>query len=399
MASQGRRSGDTRRRRLASAAVALASLGALAAGATPAFASYAGVANYPSGETGLLYQAEFFPSDFGLDNSVGISGTKGSQTITEYTPGMYLFTGPGCTRGFSKYQARCSSAGIDRFDMFLGDGNDAIAHNGIYVSVPAFLDGGNGHDVLNGGPRDDVLDGGDGNDLLRGNGGSDQLNGGPGNDAAWYNLETAPVTVTLDGVANDGVAGQADNADVENATGGSAGDDVTGDNGPNYLYGFAGDDVVRGRGGADILVGHDGDDRLWPGGGNDFLSGEAGHDVARYDDYTQPVKVTLNNVADDGSAGESGNVRDDIEEVIGGSAGDELSGNGGENWLSGDAGDDVVEGLGGQDRLVGNGGDDFLSALDGAVDRIWCGDGYDQVLADRQDVIEDGTDCEAVSQP
>jgi Ca2+-binding RTX toxin-like protein len=54
--------------------------------------------------------------------------------------------------------------------MFFGDGNDSVAHNGIYVSVPAFMDGGNGHDRLNGGNRDDVLDGGSGNDRLRGHG-------------------------------------------------------------------------------------------------------------------------------------------------------------------------------------------------------------------------------------
>jgi hemolysin type calcium-binding protein len=58
-----------------------------------------------------------------------------------------------------------------------------------------------------------------------------------------------------------------------------------------------------------------------------------------------------------------------------------------------------VEGLAGSDRLVGNAGDDTLMALDGAIDRIWCGEGYDTVLADRNDVIEDDVDCDAASLP
>jgi Ca2+-binding RTX toxin-like protein len=133
-----------------------------------------------------------------------------------------------------------------------------------------------------------------------------------------------------------------------------------------------------------------------------LLSGGPGFDTARYHDYTSPVTVTLNGVADDGAAGEAGNVI--TEKVEGGTANDELIGNAEENHLLGSDGDDVVEGRGGHDFLSGNAGDDTIWALDGAVDLIRCGLGYDTVLADHADQFDDDPtipddDCEAVSRP
>jgi len=156
-------------------ALMFASLLALSASVSPARASYVGVATHPSGETGLLYYAELFKSDFARDNFVGVSGGLATQTLTEYTPGMNLLAGPGCVRSFKVVQAQCSSTGIDRLDMYFGDGDDAIAHNGVYVPVPAYLDGGEGHDELSGGSRDDVLDGKGGADRLVGNAGDDTI--------------------------------------------------------------------------------------------------------------------------------------------------------------------------------------------------------------------------------
>jgi hypothetical protein len=84
------------------------------------------------------------------------------------------------------------------------------------------LDAGAGNDVLNGGFGDDIENGGDGNDrfdqgdVINGN---DVLNGGPGIDLADYHARELQVSVTLDGIANDGQPLEFDNVmpDVENS--------------------------------------------------------------------------------------------------------------------------------------------------------------------------------------
>jgi hypothetical protein len=288
------------RRRLVAALVLVA--GALAA-APAAQASYVSV--YQDGGTSsLLYYADFFVSDFGKANRVGLSGGP-PYTVTEWTPGTYLALGPGCSRGTAgSFQAVCQPVG--RVEMFFGDGDDVGATQ--VGSARSFLYGENGDDTLTGGAREDHVRGGPGNDSLRGG---------------------------------------------------------------------------------------DGHDQLYGEGGDDELTGGPGFDYANYDGYFTPVVVTLDGVADDGAWGEAGNAR--TEGVFGGGAGDTLSGNADANLVHGMAGDDVVEGLGGTDTLAGGPGDDTIWALDGVRDHIGCQDGYDQVLADRQDEVYG--DCEAVSRP
>ena len=103
--------------------------------------------------------------------------------------------------------------------------------------------------------------------------------------------------------------------------------------------------------------------------------------------------MTLNHIADDGADDERDNV--DTEIVVGGAQGDTLTGNGETNLLGGNGGDDVLEGLGGADTLSGEAGDDTFLALDNARDRVICGEGDDQVLADWVDDVD--ADCESVS--
>lgn len=66
-----------------------------------------------------------------------------------------------------------------------------------------------GDDSIYGRGGGDVLLGMAGDDELDGGRGADGLSGGPGHDSVSY--EGAPVDVTLDGVANDGAAGENDN--------------------------------------------------------------------------------------------------------------------------------------------------------------------------------------------
>ena len=137
-------------------------------------------------------------------------------------------------------------------------------------------------------------------------------------------------------------------ADVENITGGLANDDLGGNGGPNRIDGGpgVGNDVLRGAGGNDTLIGGFGDDRLQGGPGADSLDGGQNTDTVDYSDHTDPVTVTLDGIANDGAAGENDNPIA-IENILGGTGADNLTGSGGANLIDGGPGGDTLHGLGG----------------------------------------------------
>ncbi|HEX8106062.1 MAG TPA: calcium-binding protein, partial [Solirubrobacteraceae bacterium] len=172
-----------------------------------------------------------------------------------------------------------------------------------------------GDDRLDGGTEDDELRGGDGKDQLAGGTGADEvlgdrdddtltepaakdtgdvLTGGDGADTVSYNLRATPVTVSLDGAANDGnQVAPAENDDVsaERVIGSRSGDTLTGSDGADTLEGAGGEDTLDGRGGDDTLDG---------GAGADQLTGGEGTDLATYATRISPLKVTVGGGADDG---------------------------------------------------------------------------------------------------
>jgi hypothetical protein len=92
----------------------------------------------------------------------------------------------------------------------------------------------------------DVDTGGVGNDSWHADPGADSFSGGDGDDTADHRDRTAPVTITADGRADDGEAGEGDNvgADVEELFGGSGGDHVAAGPNGSRLHGGPGNDVV-----------------------------------------------------------------------------------------------------------------------------------------------------------
>jgi Ca2+-binding RTX toxin-like protein len=70
----------------------------------------------------------------------------------------------------------------------------------------------------------------------------------------------------------------AHDAQIENGTGGAAGDLIIGNEGGNALTGLGGNDTLLGASGGDTLDGGGGNDRLDGGLGADMLSGGAGND-------------------------------------------------------------------------------------------------------------------------
>jgi Ca2+-binding RTX toxin-like protein len=150
----------------------------------------------------------------------------------------------------------------------------------------------------------------------------------------------------------------------------------------------AGDDTVSGGPRADTVLGNNGDDSIFGGGGNDLMTGNEGADTlwggdgfdrVDYRNSTSDVSVVLDNLANDGEAGENDYV--DVEGVVGGLGNDtidatgaafavEFSGGPGDDAITGGLLDDTLIGGSGVDSLIGGGGNDLYLAIDDEVDTI-----------------------------
>ena len=118
---------------------------------------------------------------------------------------------------------------------------------------------------------------------------------------------------------------------IENLTGSSKDDSLTGDGNPNVLMGGGGKDTLTGNGGNDTLMGGDGDDTLTGSSGTNMLMGGAGDDT--------------------------------------------IDGGTGADTINGGAGDDVMSGGGGGDTFVfspadGDGDDIIEVGFDATTDKI-----------------------------
>ncbi|MEL6980706.1 MAG: calcium-binding protein, partial [Pseudomonadota bacterium] len=111
-----------------------------------------------------------------------------------------------------------------------------------------------------------------GDDTFTGNGRTVFV-GGDGVDTVDFSAKTGRVDVGLDTQSGGYQAHLSWFEEIENVTGGSGNDNLSGDDGANRLEGGAGNDNLRGRNGDDALVG---------GAGNDSLRGDGGTDAAVY---------------------------------------------------------------------------------------------------------------------
>lgn len=242
-------------------------------------------------------------------------------------------------------------------DVLLGgDGDDAIKGRG----GDDTLDGGAGNDQLFGEDGADVVRGGEGDDTVGGGGTAafaDVIDGGPGFDTLDQYEYTpggsagapGPVSVTLDGVANDGRAGEADQVTsvermqllVAATLDGSA---IPGpvdlkvfrtSAAGSRLVGTAANDVLTGYDYDDTIIGGAGDDLIVGGNGNDTITGGLGRDTINGDSVTSSGIVAY--------------------------------------------------------------GNDTIDVRDGEVDNVTCGVGTDRVIADAGDIV--APDCETVERP
>ena len=396
----------------------------------------------------------------------------------------------GCLYSGGNTIATCTQAGgISKVAVNGNDGSDTFLATSVTVAIPVHFNGGGSSDQLQGGNGADVAFGGIGNDALLGNIGGDQLHGGdgddsidggdgvdqifgddgdefdqsgpyfrggPGNDTIdggagddrWdaiqdggrdtftggpgfdsvtgFNAWTGGLTWSLNGVADDTVAGGLaadvpDNiggADVEKLVGSfnfadvltgnasanvlddgaignnvdSADDTLNGLEGNDLLVGHGGGDTLNGDAGFDTQLGGAGDDILNGGADNDLLQGQAGGDAYSGGDGTdtadfsdrQSINVTYDGAANDGDSGDADNIGNDTENVVGSPYADVISGSAAANSIVAGAGSDTVDVRG-----------------DTAIDQVDCGTGFDSALADAADLLlgDAAGRCESVDQP
>jgi Ca2+-binding RTX toxin-like protein len=150
---------------------------------------------------------------------------------------------------------------------------------------------------------------------------------------------------------------------------------------PMTIYGGAGDDNLCGGGASDSLVGGDGNDLLDGCFGADDMSGGLGTDTANYGSWTVSVRVTLDDMPDDGSTGEGDNVHSDVENVIGGAVGDNITGSSAANYLQGGGGTDTLRGMDGDDVLDGGMGGALPVGKNNGNDYLYGGNGNDTLHA------------------
>lgn len=218
------------------------------------------------------------------------------------------------------------------------------------------IDGAGGADMVTGGSGPDSLTGGAGNDTLIGNLGNDTLTGGADNDRYVYNaawngdtiVETAGQgTDTLDFAAVNGTSTISILTTGLNIAGSGSSVVYTGSS-IEAIIGGLGNDSFNVSNGASLS------------GGAGTIDGGGGVNTLGYIPFTTPVTVNLNTGAATGFGGVA-----NIQNVIGGTQGDSITGNGGANQLEGRDGNDTLVGLGGNDLLIDGTGSDSLDGGDG----------------------------------
>ena len=148
--------------------------------------------------------------------------------------------------------------------------------------------------------------------------------GGDGEDVIDYRGNSADLEVNLEtGIASSSDIGTDTLSSIERVRGGGGDDILVGDDGDNRLFGGSGDDTLSG------------------GAGDDRLIGNSGTDTVNYGDATSSVSINLAQGTASGVDTGSDILRS-IENVIGGSGDDVITGGSGGNEIYAGDGDDIL---------------------------------------------------------
>jgi Ca2+-binding RTX toxin-like protein len=222
---------------------------------------------------------------FGDAGDDDVRAQKGNDTADGGDGSDYVAVGQGDDT---------ASGGAGDDTVYGGSGSDTV--DGGAGADDVYGDCGGYHECGDGTDGNDTVLGGDGDDFSEADGGTDTIDLGNGIDQVEYqnNVDGSPypVSVTLDGAANDGGSGENDNVATEDVAidccDDQAGATLVGDAGTNVLDGSAAGDTIDGGGGNDFLYANDGDDTINANDGfADRVDCGRGNDVANVDEFDQ----------------------------------------------------------------------------------------------------------------
>jgi Ca2+-binding RTX toxin-like protein len=332
-------------------------------------------------------RAIVFQAAPGEANAITYSSPRSAE-VELSDAGAPITAGDGCEDEGSA--VRCIGYSVV---AYAGDGNDSVQRRADSLPVSTIVNGEDGNDTLDGGAGTNDGDG------------VEVLNGGPGNDLL---IVGGVKGIDLPGFGTPTGLDVRNSAVVAAADGGPGDDRLQG--GPNreFLGGGDGNDEITGGDGHDSLDGGEGDDTLRGGEGNDGLDGGPGADLidggpggsdgVSYEDENRGVSIDLTRPGGDGPRGENDNILPGVDlfrltehddrfvagrnsvDVDGGLGHDVLVGSPGDDRLSGEVGERQAPpgSRFGGDRLEGRGGNDTLDGGQGS-DRLDGGPGHDTI--------------------
>jgi Ca2+-binding RTX toxin-like protein len=272
-----------------------------------------------------------------------------------------------------------SASGSDRLS---GNASDNVL---IGLGGNDVLLGGGGNDTIHGedanwtGTGADSISGGDGNDFISGGRGNDTMDGGAGNDTLSYTGETRDVlityTATATGAPTLGATITGGEVDVirgfEAFRGGSGNDTFRLEKSINadldlpalYFDGGAGQNTLDLSG-------------LFAGLAQGSIAG--GKTTIRLANSSQQTILETTGL----NARAERLTVDNIQNLVGTSFDDDVTGTAGANRIDGGAGNDTIRGEGGADTLIGGTGDDvfYIASPDAIIVEV-SGEGTDTVFA------------------
>jgi len=321
-------------------------------------------------------------------NSLKIKGTSGADNVSM---GKHINRSTityGITMNNSDTKVDITTTNVQNFVFSLGDGDDTFTSVGktgvrpsggasslnvmeLPVDKTISIFGGAGNDTFNQGVTTSLTSGGE------------TIYGGDGVDTVDYSGRTNDliVSVSTGTVEYDGEAGENDLIkDIDWIYSGSGNDTITQNpsiTSASSISGGDGDDTITSGLGADFLYGGDGDDTFISVSestvvvsgvtaritdGDDTISGGAGSDTVSYANRTHDLTgiIALSSSVNstgyasgdrDAIANEADFIQYDVENLIGGSGADTLTGSDQDNTFVGGLGADIFNGLTGTDTV------------------------------------------------
>jgi len=365
----------------------------------PASAAQAGTLTFcSSGDSAYCFGETFltYSGQAGETNNVNISRagdtlvlTDSGATITQPFPQSSAST---CTIAADGHTATCpapANAFFTSIRFFLGDGDDtgqSTVEGSQTASRSAIVD----HRVST------TMSGADGNDHLIGSNGkvdtSEFFAGGTGNDTTDANDGNDTVVdydssqpVTPDKSPYGGANTQNGGGGDDDLEGGPDADTQNGGDGDDELTGDSNDVVEDANGDPVAVIPHAADVQNGGGGFDevryeDTFSFDANHDFVDMQATDIGVKENLTESAPARAVTTTGNgygtendTYTSIEDGVGTSGVDTITGSATSNVLFGLGGNDTITGGNGPDTLFGGDGDDTINSADGEADRVNCG--------------------------